>query len=85
MGSKALLLGDPDFDMKTTDKVPGVEESVESELQKETTAQRSILMQDLHFDRLPGTREEVQTIQALLGKDQTELYSGKDAIEAVLG
>jgi CHAT domain-containing protein len=41
-------------------------------------------MQDLHFDRLPGTREEVQTIQSLFGKDQSELYIGKDAIEEVL-
>jgi CHAT domain-containing protein/uncharacterized protein HemY len=84
MGSKALLLGDPDFNMKRIDKTPGGEKSVESELQKEITAQRSILMQELHFDRLPGTREEVQTIQSLLGKDQSELYIGKDAIEEVL-
>ena len=84
MGDKALLLGDPDFDMKATDKAPGVEKSFESELPKNIAAQRSILMQNLHFDRLPGTREEVQTIQSLLGKDQTELYTGKDAIEGVL-
>jgi CHAT domain-containing protein/Tfp pilus assembly protein PilF len=84
MGGKALLLGDPDFDMQTTDKASPVEKPVESELKKEAMAQRSILMQHLHFDRLPGTREEVQTIQSLLGKDQTELYTGKDASEEVL-
>jgi len=47
-------------------------------------AQRSILIRDLRFDRLPGTREEVQTIQSLLGKDQAEIYIGKQAVEEVL-
>lgn len=83
-GSKALLLGDPDFDMKTEKKASIVEKTAESELKQETIVQRSILMRDLSFDRLPGTREEVQTIQSLLGKDQTEIYTGEDATEEVL-
>ena len=84
MGGKALILGDPDFDMKITERVFPVEKSIQAKLEKEGEAQRSILMQDLHFDRLPGTREEVQTIHSLFGKDQTELYTGKDASEEVL-
>jgi CHAT domain-containing protein/Flp pilus assembly protein TadD len=84
LGSKALLVGDPDFDMKIADKASVVKNSVEPVQQEKIAAQRSILMQDLRFDRLPGTRQEVQTIQSLLGKDQTELYIGKDAIEEVL-
>ena len=84
MGRKALLVGDPDFDMKATHKASGMEKSTKSGKPKVAKAQRSILMRDLRFDRLPGTREEIQAIQSLLGKDQTELYTGRDATEAVL-
>jgi CHAT domain-containing protein/Tfp pilus assembly protein PilF len=83
-GSKTLLLGDPDFDMKTGKKVSVVEKTAKSELRQETIAQRSILIRDLSFDRLPGTREEVQSIQFLLGKEQVEIYTGQDATEEVL-
>ena len=38
----------------------------------------------MQFKRLPGTKEEVEAIQGLLGNDKTELYTGKAAIEEVL-
>jgi CHAT domain-containing protein len=41
-------------------------------------------MRGLVFDRLPGTRAEVETIHALLGPDQGALYTDKDAREAIL-
>ena len=82
-GNKALLIGDPDFDMRIA-KASVVEKTAEFKLKQNTIAHRSILIRDLHFDRLPGTREEVQTIQSLLGKDQTEIYTGKEANEEVL-
>ena len=83
-GSKTLLLGDPDFDMKTEKKASVEDETAESELRKERIVQRSIFFRDLSFDRLPGTREEVQAIQSLLGTDLVEIYTGEDATEEVL-
>jgi CHAT domain-containing protein len=41
-------------------------------------------MKGFQFKRLPGTKEEVKAIQALLGKDQVDLYTGKKALEEVL-
>jgi CHAT domain-containing protein len=83
-GSKALLLGDPDFDVKTEMKASVVAKTAESEFRQESIAKSSILIRDLSFDRLPGTREEVQAIQFILGADKVEIYTGKDATEEVL-
>lgn len=84
-GSKTLLLGDPDFDMKTEKKTSVKEIKTEAELREETTiAQRAVLLRDLSFGRLPGTRDEVQAIQSLMGEEQVEIYTGEDATEEVL-
>jgi CHAT domain-containing protein len=77
-------LGDPDFDMKPTGKSSGAKPSGESVSKQMDIAKRSLLMRDLQFDRLPGTREEVQTIQSLLGDDKADIYTGTKAAEAVL-
>ncbi len=82
-GNNALLIGDPDFDMEIA-KAPEVEKTAEYELKQETIARRSTLIRGLRFDRLPGTREEVETIQSLFGKDQAEIYTGREANEKVL-
>ena len=82
-GSKVLLIGDPDFDMKIV-KSPVVDKTAELELKRDTIIQRSIMVRDLHFDRLPGTREEVNIIRSILGKDKAEVYTGKKANEEVL-
>jgi CHAT domain-containing protein len=41
-------------------------------------------MKRLHFNRLPGTREEVTSIKKILGEEEVELYIGKEAVEEVL-
>jgi CHAT domain-containing protein/tetratricopeptide (TPR) repeat protein len=83
-GSKALLMGDPDFDVKTEKKASVAAKTAEYEIRPETIAKRSVLIRDLRFDRLPGTREEVRSIQSLLGADRVEIYTGPDATEEVL-
>ncbi len=81
-GGKALLMGDPDFDLG--------EEEKDSSLRKlalrgvQNTGVRSIDMRGFHFTRLPGTKEEVKTIHELLGKNNAEVYMGKEALEEVL-
>jgi CHAT domain-containing protein len=73
-GQKALLLGDPDFDLAAG---PASED-------KERPLTRSRQMQGLTFARLPGTKEEVNAITALLGQSASDTYTGKDATELVL-
>jgi CHAT domain-containing protein len=41
-------------------------------------------MQGLSFSRLPGTKEEVNAIAALMGHSACDTYTGKDATESVL-
>ena len=78
-GGKALLLGDPDFDLDP--KILVTAKKAESGA---SIGLRSRDMKSLRFERLPGTREEVEAIAALLGKDRCELFTGTQALEEVL-
>ncbi len=73
-GKKALLLGDPDFDLAAGP----------TSTDKERPMTRSRQMQGLTFSRLPGTKEEVNAIAALLGRSACDTYTGKTARESVL-
>lgn len=81
---KALLMGDPDFDLGYMEK--------ESMLRKgalvnggRKLARRSVEMNELHFARLPGAREEVKAIQKILGGPKnSDIFLGSDALEEVL-
>jgi CHAT domain-containing protein/tetratricopeptide (TPR) repeat protein len=81
---KTLLFGDPDFDVKTGKNASVATETVASGLKGDAGYRRLILSRNLRFDRLPGTRQEVQAIYALLGEDRTTIYTGEHATEAVL-
>lgn len=41
-------------------------------------------MKSLRFERLPATKEEVEAIAALMGRDRCELFTGRQALEEVL-
>jgi CHAT domain-containing protein len=83
-GEKALLLGDPDFDSGLEEKADDQKTLNAASGWPENHFKRSLDMRGLHFTRLPGTREEVKAIQALLGEEKAELYAGKEAVEEVL-
>jgi CHAT domain-containing protein len=83
-GGKALLMGDPDFDMGTQEKDATLTRLALTRGERGELATRSSDMRGLNFSRLPGTREEVESIHLLLGKDKAELYTGKEALEEVL-
>ena len=83
-GQKALLMGDPDFDMGAEEKNSTLRRLALSVGKEEEISRRSLEMKDFIFTRLPGTREEVKTIQAILGEDKAEIYTGKEALEEVL-
>jgi len=73
-GQKTLLLGDPDFDLAAKQTTG----------EKERPLTRSRHMQGLTFSRLPGTKEEVEAIAALLGRSNCDTYTGERARESVL-
>jgi len=83
-GGKALIMGDPDFDMATDEKGATLRKLALSRSEEKEQAKRSKDMRGFHFKRLPGTKEEVEIIQGLLGKKKSELYTGKEAIEDVI-
>lgn len=83
-GRRALLMGDPDFDMAAEEKKPALKRPALLEGRQQQVAKRSSEMGGLHFTRLPETKEEVETIHTLLGADASELYTGNRALEDVL-
>jgi CHAT domain-containing protein len=77
-------MGDPDFDIGT-DEIGSILRNLSlSDIQQESALKRSADMRSLHFNRLPGTREEVATIVKLLGEQGAVLYTGKEALEEIL-
>jgi len=83
-GEKALLMGDPDFDMGSEEKNSTLRKLVLRKSKQKEITRRSLDMKVFHFKRLPGTLEEVKAIHALLGEDKAALYTGKEALEEVL-
>lgn len=81
---KAILIGDPDFDMsaeKSRSGSPPPPKEVDSVSQSNL---RSADQGSLQFKRLAHTREEVLAIQSVIGEKQSELYTGKEAVKEVL-
>jgi CHAT domain-containing protein/tetratricopeptide (TPR) repeat protein len=82
---KPLLLGDPDFDLSPGEKAGTLRQLAMAQLPARVAPNtRSAEMQNLTFTRLPGSGREVRAIQALLGKERADLYTGKEALEEVL-
>jgi CHAT domain-containing protein len=83
-GENALLMGNPDFNMGVDERDATLRRLALTDEKEQVTAKRSPDMRGFKFTRLPGTEEEVRSIYALLGDDQAELYTGKEALEEVL-
>ena len=73
-GQKAILMGDPDFDLAAGNTSPD----------KETKVALSRSMKGINFSRLPGTKKEVEAIASILGSSASLTYTGKAATESVL-
>ena len=83
-GDGALLLGDPDFDLGIEEKALTLKKLALAEGKSQVQTKRSADMRGFSFQRLPGTGEEVKTIQGLLRDEVVDLYTGKEALEEVL-
>jgi CHAT domain-containing protein len=79
-GMGTLLIGDPDFNMDEMDDT-----AKESHLKDLRIAvQENLVLSGYNFERLPGTKAEIEEIQDLIGKENTISYSGRDARKEVL-
>ena len=81
-GGRALLLGDPDFDLKTEKKPADDTEPTGPE--RRAAAGLPGELRSLVFSPLSGTRKEVMAIRDILGKDRVELHLGGEVREDVL-
>jgi len=77
-------MGDPDFDMGAKEKNSTLRTLSLSNIRHRETATRSVDMRGFHFSRLPGTKDEVTSIQKLLGKDKAECFTDNEALEEIL-
>ncbi|MEA3428586.1 MAG: CHAT domain-containing tetratricopeptide repeat protein, partial [Thermodesulfobacteriota bacterium] len=81
---KALLMGDPDFDMEIEKEKSMIRGLALKEINQKKISKRSSEMKGFYFSKLPFTKKEVMAIQALFGKENSEIYVGKEALEKVL-
>ena len=82
-GGKPLLIGDPDFDLSTSDQQAALARLGLPKAEERPTA-RAVDLRGFTFDRLPGTREEVRAIAEIFGADRVDLFTGAEALEEVL-
>ena len=73
-GQKAILMGDPDFNLAAG--------KTAQDKEKKVALSRS--MKGINFSRLTGTKKEVEAIAAILGSSASLTYTGKAAKESVL-
>jgi len=83
-GAKALLIGDPNFDLGREEKASTLRQLALLEGKDGAGAKRSTELRGFHFARLPGTRQEVRAIHTLLGAEKADLFTDKEALEEVL-
>ena len=83
-GGKVLLMGDPDFDLKEDQRTAEIKKLSLKEVGNAESIKRSSNMRGFHFTRLPGTAEEVRSIQGLFDEQSVNVYTGKRALEDVL-
>jgi len=83
-GTKALIIGDPDFNMGEEQKSSTLRRLALTRTKDDKITKRSSDMRGLSFKRLPATKEEVEKIGALFGKRKADVYTGREALEEVL-
>jgi tetratricopeptide (TPR) repeat protein len=82
--NKAVLMGNPDFNLGPKEKVSILEDLNLDDKKKFLQASRSASMGDFKFQPLEHTKEELAAIESILGQNKTEVYIGKEALEEVL-
>ena len=81
---KVLLMGDPDFNLELNEKKALLSEMHLNEPDKIQLAKRSVNLNEVAFEPLPHARAELEAIGRIMGRDQSRIYTGKQAIEEML-
>ena len=81
---KAVLVGDPDFDMTGERRRKTLKQLRLADISEAGFSSRSIDAAGLHFSPLPGTFQEVRSVEQILGSTDTQVYTGDRALEEVL-
>ncbi|MYL84262.1 CHAT domain-containing protein [Desulfovibrio aerotolerans] len=83
-GAKNLVIGNPDFDLDAKTKQSVLQDLKLTRGAGPTDMMASRERRGLHFSPLPGTKQEIEAIQQILGSDNSEFYTGKAAVEELL-
>jgi len=83
-GGKYLLMGDPDFNLGSNEKT-AVLDRIKIKNNLETLlVKRSANFNEISFEPLYYAREELDKIGDIMGKEKSEIYTGKEALEEIL-
>jgi CHAT domain-containing protein len=83
-GGKYLLMGDPDFDLGSDEKLAVLGDLEIKNAEEIHLSKRSINLNNLTFAPLYHAKEELDAISRIMGKQKSELYTGKEALEEIL-
>ena len=83
-GGKNLLMGDPDFNLGIDEKVSALNRIKMKNDVGTLVAKRSANLKEVSFEPLHYAKEELNAIGAILGQEQSDIYTGKQALEEIL-
>ena len=83
-GGKYLLMGDPDFNLGIDEKTAVLKRINVKNDQGMLVANRSANLNEVSFEPLPYTKEELNAIGGIMGQEQSEIYMEKYALEEIL-
>ena len=83
-GGKYLLMGDPDFNLGSDEKMAVLNRiNIKNDMEM-LLAKRSANFNEVSFEPLHYAREELDDIGDIMGRKKSEIYSGKEALEEIL-
>jgi tetratricopeptide (TPR) repeat protein len=81
---KYLLMGDPDFNLGSDEKMAVLNSiNIKNDMEM-LLAKRSANFNEVSFEPLHYAKEELEAISGIMGKQKSELYTGKEALEEIL-
>jgi CHAT domain-containing protein len=81
---KYLLMGDPDFNLGSDEKMAVLKQTNVNNDMGMLVASRSANLNEVSFEPLPYTKEELNAIGGIMGQKQSEIYMEKYALEEIL-
>jgi tetratricopeptide (TPR) repeat protein len=83
-GGKYLLMGDPDFNLGSDEKMAVLKRiNIKNDMGM-LVANRSANLNEVSFEPLHYAKEELNAIGGIMGQEKSEIYTGKKALEEIL-